>query len=390
MKRKETVIYIENLSKSFKLPKNQHKSLKKLFIHKFQGYKNYEVQRVLNNISFEVKKGEFFGIVGKNGSGKSTLLKIISGIYTPNKGSVDIKGSLVPFIELGVGFNPELTGRENIYLNGAMLGFSRKEMEHRYKSIVEFAELDKFMDQKLKNYSSGMQVRLAFSIAIQAESDILILDEVLAVGDESFQRKCFNYFHDIKASNKTVILVTHDMGSVERFCTRAMLLNNGKIEIIGSPSRVSSAYSRLNEASYIDENKVSEIKNTKKDFNIKILNDQAIESLNFRYGEKITLSLKWKTSGVKYVGLAIFGEGGEYVFGPNTYQDKYELKFKDKIDYEFIANLNSGRYFIRAALFGENDADRICFIEEGIYFDVFRDYGEPKWGGLTKLDYKWV
>src|SRR5690606_31573026 len=157
----------------------------------FRGKRTYEKQQVLKNISFEIKKGEFVGIVGRNGSGKSTLLKLLAGIYSPDKGSIEVNGKLVPFIELGVGFNPELTGRENVFLNGALLGFNRKEMQAMYKDIVEFAELERFMDQKLKNYSSGMQVRLAFSIAIRAQSDILLIDEVLAVGDAAFQQKCY-------------------------------------------------------------------------------------------------------------------------------------------------------------------------------------------------------
>jgi len=178
------------------------------------------------------------GVVGRNGSGKSTLLKLLSGIYTPTKGSITVKGKLTPFIELGVGFNPELSGRDNVYLNGALLGFSRAEMGEKYDEIVAFSELERFMDQKLKNYSSGMQVRLAFSIAIQTNTDILVLDEVLAVGDEAFQRKCFDYFKQIKAQKKTVILVTHDMASVRRFCNRAIMIDNGKVVADGQPEEV--------------------------------------------------------------------------------------------------------------------------------------------------------
>jgi ABC-2 type transport system ATP-binding protein len=169
-------------------------------------------------------------------------LKILAGIYPPNKGGITVTGKLTPFIELGVGFNPELTGRENVYLNGALLGFTRQEMEVMYEDIVKFAEIKRFMDQKLKNYSSGMQVRLAFSIAIRAESDILLLDEVLAVGDEAFQRKCYDYFETLRRNRKTVILVTHDMSAVRRFCDKALLIENGLIKKIGSPDEVASQY----------------------------------------------------------------------------------------------------------------------------------------------------
>lgn len=242
----ETAIRIDDVSKSFKLPHEKQSSIKGLFVNMFNGRRTYEKQEVLKSVSFEIKKGEFFGIVGRNGSGKSTLLKLISQIYTPDSGYITVNGKLTPFIELGVGFNPELSGRDNVYLNGALLGFSRKEMELMYDDIVEFAELEKFMDQKLKNYSSGMQVRLAFSIAIRAETDILVLDEVLAVGDEAFQRKCYQYFAKLKKDNKTVILVTHDMDSVQRFCTRAMLIDKGHMTLIGEPLEVAQRYRNLN------------------------------------------------------------------------------------------------------------------------------------------------
>lgn len=210
-----------------------------------RGIKGYKKQQVLKDISFEVEKGDFFGIVGRNGSGKSTLLKLISQIYFPDKGKITVNGKLVPFIELGVGFNPELTGRENIYLNGALLGFSHQEISAMYDDIVDFAELHEFMDQKLKNYSSGMQVRLAFSIAIKAQGDILVLDEVLAVGDEAFQRKCFNYFAELKRENRTVVLVTHSMESVQQFCTKAMMIESGKVVGFGNPADVAQKYREL-------------------------------------------------------------------------------------------------------------------------------------------------
>lgn len=235
-------IKVENISKSFKLPHEKQSSVKGLFVNLFNGRRTYEKQHVLKNISFEVKKGEFFGIVGRNGSGKSTLLKIISQIYTPENGKITVNGKLVPFIELGVGFNPELSGRDNVYLNGALLGFTRDEMESMYDEIVAFAELEKFMDQKLKNYSSGMQVRLAFSIAIRAETDILVLDEVLAVGDEAFQRKCEDYFSQVKKQGKTIILVTHSMDNVRKYCTRAMLIQGGEAVMVANPEKVADAY----------------------------------------------------------------------------------------------------------------------------------------------------
>ena len=252
---------VKNLYKSFNLPTEQVNGIKQAFLNWTKGVKGYKKQEVLKDISFTVEKGDFFGIVGRNGCGKSTLLKLISDIYSPDSGEVIVNGKLIPFIELGVGFNPELTGRENVYLNGALLGFSHDEVEDMYDEIVDFAELEQFMDQKLKNYSSGMQVRLAFSIAIRANTDILVLDEVLAVGDEAFQRKCFEYFKQIKKQKKTVILVTHDMASVRRFCNKAIMLESGKIVASGDPNEVANLYSIENIESTTKTDKKSK-KNT--------------------------------------------------------------------------------------------------------------------------------
>lgn len=240
----DIAIKVSNLHKSFRLPTEKAFGLKQAFFNRLRGIKGYREQKVLSGLNFEIKKGEFVGIVGRNGSGKSTLLKTLAGIYYPEKGKITIDGTLIPFIELGVGFNPELTGRENVYLNGALLGFSNYEIDKMYDDIWEFAELKDFQDQKLKNYSSGMQVRLAFSIAIRAKGDILLLDEVLAVGDAAFQEKCQKYFESLH-KNQTVILVTHSMGDVERYCDRAILIENGEIALSGDPKKVADAYRKL-------------------------------------------------------------------------------------------------------------------------------------------------
>jgi len=271
-KKNDIALEVKNVSKSFHLPTEQASGIKQAFINWTKGIKGYEEQQVLRDISFEVKKGDFFGIVGRNGSGKSTLLKIISGIYTTDGGSVEVHGKLVPFIELGVGFNPELTGRENIYMNGAMLGFSNAEVDMMYDEIVDFAELPDFMDQKLKNYSSGMQVRLAFSIAIKAQGDILVLDEVLAVGDEAFQRKCYNYFAQLKKEKKTVILVTHSMDSVQQFCTNAIMIEKGKILKQGNVAKVAQSYRELFMGNDSNIKHNSNIKNINKNAIIKAKN----------------------------------------------------------------------------------------------------------------------
>lgn len=237
-------ISVKHLHKSFKLPTERAWGLKQAIFNRLKGVKGYKELKVLNGVNFDIHQNEFVGIVGRNGSGKSTLLKTLAKIYFPEQGSITINGTLIPFIELGVGFNPDLTARENVYLNGALLGFSNKEMDTMYDEIVDFAELRDFMDQKLKNFSSGMQVRLAFSIAIRAKGDILLLDEVLAVGDAAFQQKCSDYFASIKGK-QTVILVTHSMQNVRKYCTRAILLEKGKVKLDGKPETVAEAYENL-------------------------------------------------------------------------------------------------------------------------------------------------
>lgn len=286
----DIAVKVSNITKTFKLPHEKQSSLKSTLIN--FGKRGFKKQVALKNVSFEVKKGEFFGIVGRNGSGKSTLLKLIAGIYVPDSGNITVNGKLVPFIELGVGFNPELSGRENVYLNGALLGFSRKEMAAMYDEIVEFAELEQFMDQKLKNYSSGMQVRLAFSIAIRANSDILILDEVLAVGDEAFQRKCNDYFTGMKNRQKTVILVTHAMDAVRRFCDRAILVKDGAIVMDGSPEDVANEYSleNLSPLSTTEREKQA-TESVIKDFEAKLLTPKQINQ-----NDEVKIKVSYKTT----------------------------------------------------------------------------------------------
>lgn len=350
---------VKNVSKSFKLPTEQASGIKQAFINWAKGVKGFKRQHVLNNISFDVEKGDFFGIVGRNGSGKSTLLKLISGIYVPDKGRIQVNGSLVPFIELGVGFNPELTGRENVYLNGAMLGFSVKQIDAMYDNIVEFAELGDFMDQKLKNYSSGMQVRLAFSVAIKAQGDILVLDEVLAVGDEAFQRKCYNYFAKLKKEKKTVILVTHDMESVQRFCNKAILINKGKIELSGSAPKVAQLYRDLNDSSANE----TEVKNTKlNDVDI----DVSVKKTKDKYEFTVDVEAKTELADAVFTFI-IRRDSGEWVYryasDDNNAKsitinknNKYKLKltldnvFADGIYYVSVAAKKSDRTETYAAL----------------------------------------
>jgi ABC-type polysaccharide/polyol phosphate transport system ATPase subunit len=223
--------------KRFKIPEERSHTLKERALHPLRR-SGHEQLHALKDISFTVTPGEFFGIVGRNGSGKSTLLKCLAGIYRADEGRIWCNGRMSTFIELGVGFNPDLAAFDNVALNGIMLGLSPREARARYRRVIEFAELEQFQDLKLKNYSSGMHVRLAFSVAIQVDADILLIDEVLAVGDAAFQQKCFDVFNRMREEGRTIVFVTHDMGAVTRFCHRAMLLDRGEIGTVGDPRDV--------------------------------------------------------------------------------------------------------------------------------------------------------
>ncbi|MDR2873154.1 MAG: ABC transporter ATP-binding protein, partial [Methanobrevibacter sp.] len=366
--KKEVAVSVKNISKSFKLPTESSSSLKTTIINYFKGIKGYKEQKILKDISFDVENGDFFGIVGRNGSGKSTLLKIISEIYVPEHGSIDINGRIVSFIELGVGFNPELTGKENVYLNGALLGFSTKEINNdMYEDIVNFSELHESMNQKLKNYSSGMQVRLAFAVAIQSKSDILVIDEVLAVGDESFQRKCNEYFEERKKTDKTTILVTHDMSAIRKYCNKAILIREGEIVVSGSPEDVASQYSIDNfqpfETTDTDEkNEENYLKfplglsELVPSFDIVLLSKQNLES-----GNDLICEIKYEiTSSIPIIlGLSIVLDGmaGSIVdSGDRDENGEFIVRStaKGKYSYKWIFptnDINKGKFTVLASLF---------------------------------------
>lgn len=239
------VISVKNLSKTFRLPAERRGTFRERLM-KFHIKNVRQPRKTLDGVSFEIHQGEFFGIIGRNGSGKSTLLKILAGIYRPDKGSeITIHARITPMLELGVGFNPELTGRENVFLNGVILGLSRGQIEKCYDEIVHFAELEDFMELQVKHYSSGMSVRLAFAVAMQVNAPIMLLDEVLAVGDFVFAEKCFALFERYKKEGKTIILVTHSTPSMERFADRAMLIHESKIAAIGDPKEILAQYHKL-------------------------------------------------------------------------------------------------------------------------------------------------
>lgn len=389
MSEREIAVKVQDLTKSFKIPLEASNGIKQKLINTLKGRKGYRDFTPLNEISFEIKKGDFFGIVGRNGSGKSTLLKTIAGIYTPNKGAVHVNGTLVPFIELGVGFNPELTGRENVFLNGALLGFSRKEMEGMYDDIVDFAELGDFMEERLKNYSSGMQVRLAFSIAIRAKGDILLLDEVLAVGDAVFQKKCFDYFRELKHEQKTVIFVSHDRDALQRFCTNGVLIEEGHLLYAGKIDDILDRYEQI-----LNNDRANEIVNQKtKEGRRKRWGsgDVLIESIN-AYGNnqknelltgsdktlhvKIQHKFKSRVAAPVY-GLIICDQDNNNVFVSNTLQQRKDTADQKAGDYnemlwEIPNVFPSGKYSISPAVANSDGTSTYDWINEAVWFEVSR------------------
>jgi ABC-2 type transport system ATP-binding protein len=238
-------IEVREVEKTFRIPVHRIDSFKERAVHPL-AQPEYRILQALRKVSFDVSRGEFFGIVGRNGSGKSTLLKILASIYRADAGSIRMVGRVAPFIELGVGFNPDLTARENVTLNGVMMGLSRREARAKLDAVLDFSELGEFVDLKLKNYSSGMLVRLAFSVMIQSDADVLLIDEVLAVGDAAFQQKCRDVFREMRGDGRTVVLVTHDMGAVQRYCHRAMLLDEGRVSYLGEAEEAGRQYLRMN------------------------------------------------------------------------------------------------------------------------------------------------
>ena len=379
---KEVAIKVENLTKTFKIPLEASSGIKQKLINVLKGVKGYREFTPLNDISFEINEGDFFGIVGRNGSGKSTLLKTMAGIYVPKSGSVTVNGSLVPFIELGVGFNPELTGRENVFLNGALLGFSHDEMEGMYQEIVDFAEIEEFMDEKLKNYSSGMQVRLAFSIAIQAKGDILLLDEVLAVGDEAFQQKCFNYFEKLKSENSTVVLVTHDMGSVQRFCNKALMLESGKVKIFGEPGEVSDTYKeynmnhnvKLEKKSVNKQQEVSEDNTSSYRLMLTLKNEADLVRFKFKYNQKENDDL--------YVGFSLFINGSSIA----ELNSKTVVSDEGALTYDLTKeNLNPGSYEVTAGLFRRDNRELIATIKSRKKF-IIKGFDDQRGSGMKLAD----
>jgi ABC-2 type transport system ATP-binding protein len=401
----DVAIDIHGLTKIFKLPHEKQNSLKSVFVNFYKRDKSYEEQKALNKVTFDIKKGEFFGVIGRNGSGKSTLLKLIAGIYEPTEGEITVSGQLTPFIELGVGFSPELTGRENVFLNGALLGFSRSEMEKMYESIVSFAELERFMDQKLKNYSSGMMVRLAFSIAIRSKTDILLIDEVLAVGDLAFQEKCYKVFDDIKESGRTVVFISHDGSAIERFCDRVVIIESGKLVAIGKPREMVLEYGALvaneqyeNQAKTITESNHQGSGDIRID-KVRILDEKGQKVTNVRFNKPFSIELVYRLiksiNDPVTIGVDIIDESDISILGPNTNELdlKPVIKKSGKIRVDFPNTpISPGTYTITAGIFSENSSMAYDLVDNATIFKIIgrAKHGkisvEPRWTVIENSD----
>jgi ABC-2 type transport system ATP-binding protein len=288
MAQPPAAIEAEGVHKTFRIPEHRVSTLKERALHPLRRTRYHELH-VLDDISFRILQGEFFGILGRNGSGKSTLLKCLAGIYRVDAGRMWITGRLAPFIELGVGFNPDLTATENVEINAVMMGLTPGEARARFGDIIEFAELEQFVDLKLKNYSSGMQVRLAFATMVQSDADVMLIDEVLAVGDAAFQEKCFGVFDRLRTEGKTIVLVTHDMRLVDRFCDRAMVINDGRIDSMGDPERIAQRYLDINYARSLEEQQVGLVAERAAIPEIRVTNAAGQPADSLAYGERIEL-----------------------------------------------------------------------------------------------------
>jgi ABC-2 type transport system ATP-binding protein len=391
-------IQVEDLHKAFAIPIQRVDSLKERALHPFAKRDHREL-RALDGISFEVRRGEFFGIVGRNGSGKSTLLKLLASIYRADSGRIRMAGRLAPFIELGVGFNAELTARENVVLNGVMMGLTPRETRERLDAVIEFAELEEFADLKLKNFSSGMQVRLAFSVMLEADADVLLIDEVLAVGDASFQQKCADAFHEMKKKHKTIVLVTHEMASVEEYCHRAMLIEDGKIRHIGDPGEVGRRYLQLNFESE-EPQRATEFATTEGESDEVRLLDVWLEDgvgervANVEHGAGLRLRARIEAlvdmDGIA-VGFGIANADGIAVadFGVVPWGDDGELAPLERgevleLGGEMIENvLNAGHYFVHIGINRAHGAGVALYVHEAFDFVVFG--GDPHRRGIVSL-----
>jgi ABC-type polysaccharide/polyol phosphate transport system ATPase subunit len=390
-------IEARGLEKAFRIPTHRVDSLKERIVRPFAS-KDVRLLKALDGVSFDIYQGEFFGIVGRNGSGKSTLLKLLASIYRTDAGKIRMAGRLAPFIELGVGFNLDLTARENVILNGVMMGLTPRETRERLDAAIEFAELEEFIDLKLKNYSSGMLIRLAFSVMLQADADVLLIDEVLAVGDAAFQQKCADAFHEMKASGKTIILVTHEMSTVQEYCDRAMLINDGRIQHLGDPDEVGRQYLRLNFEKAADPAALAAAQGSEE---VRLLDawiedEDGNHQKNCEHGGKLRLRVKLEilrnTPGLG-VGFIVADADGVAVFQFGTPVDDENgdsLEMDPGAEVTVRAEVENlllpGRYFVHCGVNRAQEGGAALYVQNALDFVVFGS--SPNTHGFVSLPHE--
>ena len=407
---KDIVINVKDVKKSFKIYSDKGHTLKERLLF-FKQRNSYTRHEVLKGVTLEIKKGEVVGLVGHNGCGKSTLLKLMTKIIYPDKGKIEINGKISSLLELGAGFHPDMTGRENIYTNASIFGLTKREIDARLDDIIEFSELEEFIDSPVRTYSSGMYMRLAFSVAINVDADILLIDEILAVGDARFQAKCFNKMLELKKSGITIVIVSHDLGSIERLCNRAVWIENGKIKDEGIPHDIVAEY--LDDIMSKEENKkikvqnkknnkektekrIIEKKENKKDKNrtgnkdveiidIKLLNEKDEISDTYNSEDKLKIQVKYKRNNDELkdsvFGFGIFRNDGLNCYGTNTFIDNFgKIKIQDEGIVEVIIDqiqLLEGKYYLDIAFHDEygKPYDYIRKIKKFSIYSILKDAG---------------
>ncbi len=415
----EYAIKINDVYKSFRVYSDRGYSLKEILL--FSKRRKYRKHQVINGISFRVKKGEAIGLVGHNGCGKSTLLKMLTRIMYPDSGDIEIKGRVSSLIELGAGFHPDMSGRENIYTNAAIFGLTKSEIDERIQSIIDFSEIEEFIDNPVRTYSSGMYMRLAFSVAINVNADILLIDEILAVGDVAFQNKCFNRLREIKSNGTTIVIVSHNLGQIEQICDRSIWINDGIIKEIGAPRDVHPAYmaymaskkalpknkdvhadtvTKLNKPVAADESKKSnsvkpQIVGNKKIIinNVEVFDENMNKRSCFATGDNFFIKMNYQSKSEQHkkvnVGIAIYRNDGVHCYGASSLGAKsklYNLN-KEGFIYVFIerCNLLSGNYMIDLAL-AEEDGTQIDYKKNVIEIEIRSTINEV---GLSRIEHRW-
>ena len=421
---KDVVISVKNVEKSFKIYSDKGHTLKERLLF-FKQRNSYTRHEVLKGVTLEIEKGEVVGLVGHNGCGKSTLLKLMTKIIYPDKGKIEINGKISSLLELGAGFHPDMTGRENIYTNASIFGLTKKEIDGRLDEIIEFSELEEFIDSPVRTYSSGMYMRLAFSVAINVDADILLIDEILAVGDARFQAKCFNKMLELKKREITIVIVSHDLGSIERLCNRAVWIENGKIRDEGIPHDIVAEYlddimnkdknekikikdqSKVNDQEkkkeVFEEKNIEKEEKKKKDknrtgnkdieiINIKLLNEKNEVSDTYNSEDKLKIKVKYKKNNEKLkdsvFGFGIFRNDGLNCYGTNTFIDNFEkIKIQDEgiveVDIESI-QLLEGKYYLDIA-FHDEYGKPYDYIRKANFFTV---YSILKDTGIFRINHK--